>query len=69
MTDDEKKTRRLAAAIQRQVSNAGCVCVLRTDDGKAVAVSANDVELIAVYVEGISVDWIAEDLTAARIRG
>lgn len=67
-TDDQKKLRKLAGAIQTKVAGAGVVCLLRTDEGKAVAVAANDVELLAVYAEGVTVDWIAEDLADAGVR-
>ena len=69
MKDAETKARRkLAAAIQTKVIGAGVVCLLRTDEGKAVAIAANDVELIGVYCEGVTVDWIDEDLTEAEVR-
>ena len=68
MNDDAKKLRALAGAIQTKVAGAGYVCLLKTDEGKAVAIAANDIELLAIYTEGVSVDWIAEDLTDAEVR-
>lgn len=68
MTDDTKKLRRLASAIQTKTAGAGYVCLLRDAEGRAHLIPGHDVELVAVYGDGVKASWIADDLADAEVR-
>ena len=68
MTDDTKALRKLASAIQTKTAGAGYVCLLRDAEGRAHLIPGHDVELVAVYGDGVRSSWIADDLVEAGVR-
>ncbi len=67
-TDDQKKARKLASAIQTKVAGAGYVCLLRDAEGRAHLIKGHEAELVAVYGDGVKAAWIFEDLVDAGVR-